>query len=327
MNGPAIRPCAAADYPGVVAVINRASPEYAFTEDAYRARDGRRDPKCVHARWVAEDDAGRVVGMGQYDQRVEMYHPRRFLLSLYVDPDHQRRGIGRRLYDTVMAALGRFDPLSVRAFAVESRPPDVAFWQNRGFREDMRDGGARLNLAAFDPAVFAGAADRATEVGIAIRTLTELASDPDRDRKVWELDAAIAPDIPPRGERTPMDFDTYRRTRLDRPDLLPDAYFLAVAPDGSYIGVSALRVPPDGSQEYLATGLTGVRAEWRRYGIALALKVAAARWAKEQGYTYLRTWNASDNEPVLALNRRLGFVREPWRVHLVKTIGTEDTAA
>lgn len=230
-----------------------------------------------------------------------------------------------KLYEQVIADLLPLGPHTVRAFAREDHVCGVRFLTDRGHVESMRDGGARLDLSTFDPARPAEAEERAaTTAGITIRTLAELKTDPDRDRKLHTLFEEIMVDVPPLGERTPVLFDTFVRTRLDRPDLLPDAYFIAVAPSGEYAGVSALNRPPDGSLDHLSTGVTGVRRPWRRNGLALVLKRRGLIYAKSQpGCRYVATWNASHNAPILALNARLGFVRAPWRIHLVRTFARE----
>lgn len=69
---------------------NRLSRPDRITEADYRAmleRDGR--------GWVAEVD-GRIVGFAVADVR-------RFnVWALFVDPEHERRGIGRALHDAMM---------------------------------------------------------------------------------------------------------------------------------------------------------------------------------------------------------------------------------
>jgi GNAT superfamily N-acetyltransferase len=51
---------------------------------------------------------------------------------------------------------------------------------------------------------------------------------------------------------------------------------------------------------------TGVFREYRGQGIAMALKVVALDWAKQQKVPYARTNNHSANQPMLAVNRKLG---------------------
>ena len=53
---------------------------------------------------------------------------------------------------------------------------------------------------------------------------------------------------------------------------------------------------------------TGVRSDYRRRGISIALKVLAIELAKEVGAHTIVTQNHQDN-PLLALNLKLGFER------------------
>ena len=51
--------------------------------------------------------------------------------------------------------------------------------------------------------------------------------------------------------------------------------------------------------------------DYRRRGIALALKLHGIAHAKEQGYKKIRTMNESTNRPMLNINERLGFEKRP----------------
>ena len=49
------------------------------------------------------------------------------------------------------------------------------------------------------------------------------------------------------------------------------------------------------------------RPEYRGRGLALAAKAASLRWAAANGITRVSTANDSENAPMLAINRRLGY--------------------
>jgi len=60
---------------------------------------------------------------------------------------------------------------------------------------------------------------------------------------------------------------------------------------------------------------TGVLREHRRRGLAAALKYLSAEWAVENGVPALLTGNHSGNEPILRINRRMGFQPQPDWLH------------
>lgn len=51
------------------------------------------------------------------------------------------------------------------------------------------------------------------------------------------------------------------------------------------------------------------------------MKVAALAWAKEAGYTTVRTWNDSANQSMLNINEKFGFEKEPSWITYVKEMG------
>ena len=61
----------------------------------------------------------------------------------------------------------------------------------------------------------------------------------------------------------------------------------------AFTGMSELY--PSKADADFHTGLTGVRREARRKGVALAMKVRGIEFAKRHGASAVRTWNASHN--------------------------------
>ena len=72
-----------------------------------------------------------------------------------------------------------------------------------------------------------------------------------------------------------------------------------------FVGLSYLRVRSENPQE-LETGITGVLRDYRRRGIATALKVKAAAFAQQCGADRIMTMNEEKN-PMYELNVQLGF--------------------
>jgi GNAT superfamily N-acetyltransferase len=77
-----------------------------------------------------------------------------------------------------------------------------------------------------------------------------------------------------------------------------------------------------GEPEKLYQGVTGVLREYRRRGIATALKVKTIEYARNHGYRFIVTQNASVNAEMLALNEKLGFKRSVGIITMERKIAT-----
>jgi RimJ/RimL family protein N-acetyltransferase len=76
-----------------------------------------------------------------------------------------------------------------------------------------------------------------------------------------------------------------------------------------FIGLSHVLVSEKGISLY--QGLTGVKPQYRRYGIGLAMKIRGIVYAQTNGYSLIMAENDAKNIPMLAMNEKLGFVRKP----------------
>lgn len=315
-----IRPFTPDDYPVLTLLGNLNFPDHADTVDEIRWGDEHRDPKHKWARFVGEAN-GEVVAIGDYGQGSGMYHPRKFGMMLMVHPDKQGQGFGKAIYAHVLDALQPFDPLSVRSFARESMPRTIRFLEDRGFVEDMRYWESRLDVPAFDFAPFDGAEEKPAQHGITSQTLAELqANDPNWKRKLYDLSQTIQRDIPRPEPWTPTEYEIWEK-RFDNPNLLPDANFIALDGD-KYVGISTLSKGQ--ADKDLHTGITGVLPDYRRKGIALALKMQAVRYAKNTNAPAIRTGNEIGNRPMLAINEAMGFERMPAWIDYVNVLQTEE---
>jgi mycothiol synthase len=85
----------------------------------------------------------------------------------------------------------------------------------------------------------------------------------------------------------------------------PDAMFIALA-NGEVIGCAGLMPDPDEPRR-AEHALTAVRRDWRRRGVAAALKRTTLAWAAANGFSEVYTWTQRNNDAMRALNTRLGF--------------------
>jgi len=298
--------------------LNIVWPERPQTAAAWAEVDRNRSENYKYQRWVAEED-DRVVGFASYSQGPAAYPPRSVYVNVEVTPQYQRRGIGAALYDRAVLGLTELRPTALRADAFSHQPQGFAFLQKRGFYEAFRETPVHLDVAAFEPGPYAGLEDQLRAGGIEIKTLRELESDPDRNRKLYRLYWETSEDVPHEGEGEKWpDFDEWVSWGVNDPVILPDAYFVALHGD-RYVGLRELGKYPDSDQ--LMGGLLGVRREYRQRGIGLAMQVRGIVYAKENGYHQLKTCTAVQNAPMQALFNKLGYVRDPEWQQCQKDLG------
>lgn len=302
-----IRPFAPTDYDAFAAVASASSPEYAPTAEQLRQQDAHTPPNVRWARLVAETPQGAVIGgaaVAEPDTDAGTFY-----MWLHVLPSHQGRGVGKQLYGRVLALLEGFAARKLRASARGDKARALRFLRERGFAEYDREHESKLDLATFAPDAWGGALRRAEGDGVVLATYAQLATDPERERKLHAMSWAIGHADQPGSAPPDDDFARFQRHLQNEARLLPDAFAIALL-DGLYVGQSQLLLMP-GTTE-LETGWTAVLPEHRQRGLATALKVATLVWAKAQGtYTAVRTWNNATNAKMIGINHRLGFVPQP----------------
>lgn len=298
------------DYPGIVGLSNAVYTDYPWSEAEFRHWDERYDGQRVKMeRIIADDPHGRMLGWAEYHHDPSGYHPQKLFMDITVHPDQQGRGVGSHLYEELLARLAALDPIVLWANTRETFDRAVRFLERRGFTEKRRAWESRLNVAAFDPTPFLENAARATQ-GLEISTVAkEREKDPDWVQQLYDLELEVGEDVPRVDAYTPQPLEQHMKRLLENPDWLPDAHFLAQDGD-RYVAESNLfrsQQLPD----VFYQGITGTRRAYRGRGVALALKLRTVAYARRRGIREIRTWNDTLNAPMLHINMKLGFVRQP----------------
>lgn len=317
------------DYPGAAELHNATYPDRPVTAAELEASDKATnpDPKYVDEDYVVElgpgtPEDGRLIAHLWYGHWSGMYHPQKLLFSLAVHPEYRRHGIGGELYERMLAGIAPHNPVQVAHATYENQPEGLAFLRKRGFEERMRFWDSYLDVAKFDPSPYSHIPEKMAAEGIEIRTEAELADDPEFERKLYEMLNEIVKDVPTIDEITPESFERFLETRRLSINRIPEAYFIAIdSSNGRYAGTSNLWRSQ--AADYLKTGLTGVRREYRRKGIALALKLRGIEYARTIGAPGIRTDNESGNRPMLSINEMLGYQRGTAELGMLKTFDNE----
>jgi len=229
--------------------------------------------------------------------------------SLYamvrVLPEHRRQGVGTRIYEALSEHAGRLARESLWGRVREDDAASRDFVRNRGFREAGREYEVVLDTA------HAGAPPD-PPTGVMLVSLTER---PELERAVYEVDCEVGGDVPrPEGDDFEgQPFDRWREQYLEGPGAVPDAMIAALVGD-VVVGYTGLR-RRGASSPVAENMLTAVRRDWRRRGIATALKREQVARARAAGIEQIFTTNDETNAGMRGVNARLGY--RPAPTHIV----------
>lgn len=175
---------------------------------------------------------------------------------------------------------------------------------------------SRLPLATLDQQAFAGVVARAEAEGVRFFTLADVGDTDETRRRLYEINAALVHDIPGR-EGAYMPFEQFQKTVCSASWYRPDGQIVAEAGE-TWIGMAAVGYYETSNSMYNL--FTGVDPTWRSKGIALALKLLAIECARHYGADYISANNDSENAPILAINRRLGYQPEPGFYRMMRDL-------
>jgi mycothiol synthase len=216
---------------------------------------------------------------------------RAFLAARVLEP-FRRRGVGTTLVHALAdhgCTLGRD---GVNAFVDEGDADSIAFAHRFGLEPADYQLEQIRTVAAVEPAP---RVPEGIELAVLEGRREELL------RAAWEAVALDGyADMPLPG---PVSYrlETWLREEGTR----PEGSFVALE-RGGIVGYAGLMEHANGDA-VAEHGLTAVRRDRRRRGIARALKTAQIHWASRAGVVQLVTWTQKGNEPMQALNRSLGY--------------------
>lgn len=280
----AIRPVQTdAELAAWVRVWNAITPDDTTTVEQQRERQRRRPGRLLV---VAERDGevGACGFAGPSDT------PGRAFVSPRVLPEARRQGLGSALLRELARHAEALDAGAVSAHVDGNDAGSLAFAQRFGFEEGDRQVEQVLRVREASP----------PQVPPGVRFVT-VAERPELLREAYGLAQEGYADLAT-SDPVVVTLDEW----LEDEATLPEGSFVALA-GGEIVGYSGLcRHPSDPATAW--DGLTVVRRDRRRQGLAKALKEAEIAWAAANGVLEIVTWTQRGNEAMRALNERLGYV-------------------
>lgn len=290
-------------------------------------------------RHYAANDPGteKVAGYGSIEQQDP--DPHRYRMYVVASPE-RLEDVGALLYEKLLGDLDELKATSVWVREpIQEWPPaprekrQLDFFAERGFTQTRLVWDLYQPLDAVDWSLLHQARQRLAAQGIAITTLEqELEQNPECLQKQADLFNAWRQDQPGAEPLPLIPVQDLVSALAERP-IFADGCF--IAKDGEeYVGSTWLRGRQSKVENFigaawrefaeadkLEAAMTGVLPDYRHRGIATALKMCAAEWARDQGRPAIHAFNDDvRNREMLAINERVGFQRRIGMVVMEKKL-------
>jgi GNAT superfamily N-acetyltransferase len=302
-----LRPDVPADTEGFARVRRLALPYILFTADSVRHNAVHTHPDARYRPLVAEED-GEVIGTAQVHLSYDSSEPGQGMVNVYVRPDRTGRGAGRLLARVAEEYLGDQGATTLFSWVLDE-PANRAFAERRGYERRRSAHFLRLDLAkATLPPL--------PEVppGVELRSAADFADDP---RPLFELDAETVADEPGDVDFEFTDYDTWVEQTWRHP-LLDRELTMAAVVDGRPVAFSVAYTDGDGRY---SSAMTGTARAHRGRGLAKLAKIHSLYRARAAGVTEAFTGNDTGNDPMIAVNRWLGYEICATEVRYARELG------
>lgn len=306
-----IRPFEDREAAAAAALLRELLPHYLITAELL-VHWRHAIPERAHGRyWIAavgED----VLGWADAEFRTTAAEPGIGTLWVGVAEQARRAGLGERLYGLAEEHL-----LAHGAWKLQSTyddEPGRRFAERHGFVSTRTERLLMLDSGQADLSELASLERAKRSEGFALRPLRDLL---DRPHDLHALYAEAESDIPSDDEPGEFRYEDWLEETLRSPALEVDGSFIVVF-EGRPVSFAWLDVDRVGRRA--EHNLTGTLREFRGRGLARLAKLAAISWCAEDGIDTLVTGNDGENEPMLAINRRLGYRPTVERTEVAKVL-------
>lgn len=307
-----LRPYAEPDMSRIVEIVNGQSRSPITLEEALRIERQRR-PEDKTLRLMATTADGAIVGTGLGYSGIGTKQGE-FDIKIRVDRPFQGRGAGRALYHAIENWAIAEGATRLVAGVREVDQAALAWARHRGYTVEHHIFRSRLDLSRWSSAAFAPASEKARTDGFRFSSFVAEITGEESYLRCYDFIGRLMDDMPGALGRTRAPYDRWRNNFRTRPEMDPAGWIMAIDGD-RWAALSSVVRRSDGG---FFTGFTGVEREYRGRGLALAIKVVALEYARSVGAVEIFTENHSVNVPMLAVNRKLGYVAEPGTFQLTK---------
>ncbi|WP_083676361.1 GNAT family N-acetyltransferase [Paenibacillus sp. FSL H8-0548] len=261
-------------------------------------------------RLAAVNEEGEIVGYA-WSWRAPWTEPGYLCNTLIVAEAYRKQGIGQRLLQHISEWALNIGASGLMTEIWDDNEDARQFAIQRAFVIDRHAFQSVLSIDNQEGQLAAALPDFPEIDNLRFLTLADEPGE-ESELKLYELYKETLIDIPGFLGEVPEQSE-WRKWYLQVDGYAPERVIIAADGD-NFVGVTnvLLNAKTNGMyHEY-----TGVSRAYRGKKVALALKLKAIQLARRENAAYLRTDNDSANEPILSINRKLGYfpLRGSYRV-------------
>ncbi|MCU0486636.1 MAG: GNAT family N-acetyltransferase [Anaerolineales bacterium] len=259
---------------------------------------------------VAEDEQGRLLGFTwAYLDRVGADRASFYLL---VKPEARRQGVGARLYQDLESAAASHAVQTLRVSLDDTCVACRRFAELRGYCEIRHQIAMALDLAAFDDRPYQAVIARLEGEGFQFTSMEALGNTEEAQRKLFILNDTTSATTPgTNGEHPWASFEEFQKNVCQSDWYKPAGQMVVIdTHTGAWVAMSAI-TRFEGA-DYAYNLFTGVDLPYRGRKLGQAVKVLALRYARQVlGVSTVRTHHNNMNFPMIAIDRKFGYVQTP----------------
>ena len=280
-----------------------------------------RDKSLIRDRLLLYEN-NKLIGVVYYSQGRDE-NKRTCFYTLNLDPTYNHQGYRNLLYNKMLEKVQAFNCNKVLTSIYEH--PNYKEHQKLLIKNDFKlvqtNREYSCDIRKIDTKKYYPLIEKIESEGIKFYdSRDEMKEFPNHYKKLEELIWTYSKDFPmPEGiKNTRMPFEQAMKLQIDFEENCYGVEIVAVKNE-QYIGSTDIEVLPKAEPHKGWTGGLGVLREFRRKGIATAMKIKAIEALLKKGITEIRTDN-EENNPMYKINVELGFQPVPFSLDYMKKI-------
>ena len=259
---------------------------------------------------VAEDAQGELLGFNWATRsRTDVTQAYFYII---VSPEQRGQGAGRQLYADLEQAAREAHIRQLKITVRDDCPACRVFAEQAGFQQRSHTIGMQLELGAFDERPYLDGLARLQGQGFQFTSMQALGNTPEAQRKLYTLNDMTDLDTPgSSGVHNWLSFEDFQEKVCRSDWYKPAGQMLIIdSASGEWVGLSA--ITRFEGVDYAYNLHTGVDRRYRGRKLGQSVKILALRYAREVlRVGTVRTEHNALNAPMIAIDRKLGYVQTP----------------